>query len=163
MRRTWRKKGWRRPSTLRKLPSLDSLLSPSPLQPPQLHDPTGSKHPLWRQVIIQVSSSSPFRLSLFINIISALRIYLGPNSGICHSKFIRGRKPLNSIGIQRWRMKQSCLETFNSIWCRTKIRGCVSSFTMRCAPISFLSRTLHLLDQVFFICELGWRICWRQF
>ena len=49
-----------------------------------------------------------FHLSLFINIISASRIYLGPNSGICHSKFIRGRKPLNTIGIQRWRMKSSC-------------------------------------------------------
>ena len=56
-----------------------------------------------------------FRLSLFINIISASRIYLGPNSGICHSKFIRGRKPLSSIGTHRWRMKSSCLETFNSI------------------------------------------------
>ena len=56
-----------------------------------------------------------FRPSMFINIISASRIYLGPNSGICHSKFIRGRKPLNSIGIQRWRMKSTCLETFNSI------------------------------------------------
>ena len=33
------------PSTLHKLPSLPSFSS-SPLQPPQLHDPTGSKHPL---------------------------------------------------------------------------------------------------------------------
>ena len=56
-----------------------------------------------------------FRLSLFINIISASRIYLGRSSGICHSNFIRGRKPLNSIGIRRWRMKQSCLVNFNSI------------------------------------------------
>ena len=50
---------------------------------------------------------------------------LGPNSEfrhpssyvaalICYVPVRSSVEPLNSIGIQRWRMKQSCLETFNS-------------------------------------------------
>ena len=99
-----------------------------------------------------------FRLSLFINIISASRIYLGPNSGICHSKFIRGRKPLNSSdgGWSRVAWKLSILSDAE--------RKCESVSSLQCVVL-FCQEPFenYLLDQVFFTCELGWRICWRQF
>ena len=151
------------PSTLRKLPSLDSLLSPSLLHPPQLHDPTGSK-PRYKDVRPPSHHSGEFvaaiRLSLFINIISASRIYLGRNSGICHSNFIRGRKPLNSSdgGWSRvaWRLstRSDAERKCEGVW--------VIVYNASCSNLIFVKNPSFIGSGIF-ICELGWRICWRQF